>query len=64
MLIFRVPILVDFEKLEEKKQREEYPASKTIEYVENMSDPRFIKTHLPWTLLPHQIQNLSKKPKV
>jgi hypothetical protein len=29
-----------------------------------MKSPRFIKTHLPWELLPKQIRDGIKKPKV
>lgn len=34
----------------------------SVKYVDEMPSPRFIKTHLPWDLLPKQIHE--KKPKV
>jgi len=44
---------------------EEIPyIAKSVEYVKNMPRPRFIKTHLPWDLLPDQITSLKKKPKI
>lgn len=36
----------------------------SVEYTKSLKDPRYIKTHLPWTLLPTQIQNNKKQPKV
>lgn len=36
----------------------------SINYVKNQKRPRHIKTHLPWVLLPNEIQNGTKKPKV
>lgn len=34
----------------------------SVELVENKPSPRYIKSHLPWDLLPKQIHE--KKPKV
>jgi hypothetical protein len=34
----------------------------TIEIIINMPRPRYIKSHLPWDLLPKQLHE--KKPKV
>lgn len=34
----------------------------SVENVEKISRPRYIKSHLPWELLPQQLK--SKKPKV
>jgi Sulfotransferase domain. len=38
--------------------------SDSVTYVDEMKSPRFIKTHLPWELLPKQIRDGSKQPKV
>lgn len=35
-----------------------------IKVIKNLKGRRLIKTHLPWELLPLQIRNQSKKPKV
>lgn len=34
----------------------------TVEMVENMASPRYIKSHLPWDLLPEQMSVV--KPRV
>lgn len=36
----------------------------SVEYVRHLKQPRLIKTHLPFSLLPLQIQNNTKQPKV
>ncbi|KAF5291378.1 hypothetical protein FQA39_LY03529 [Lamprigera yunnana] len=36
----------------------------SVNYVKNMKSPRFIKTHLPFSLLPHEIQSGAKTPKI
>ncbi|KAF2893638.1 hypothetical protein ILUMI_12539, partial [Ignelater luminosus] len=36
----------------------------SIDFAKNMQRPRFIKTHLPFSLLPEQIQNGTKSPKM
>ncbi|GLV32780.1 Sulfotransferase 2 [Carabus blaptoides fortunei] len=36
----------------------------SIGFVEKLKDPRYIKTHLPWFLLPHDIQDNIKQPKI
>jgi len=38
--------------------------SKSMEKAKNMKRPRFIKSHLPWDLLPRQIRNGERKPKI
>lgn len=35
-----------------------------MDVLENTIGKRFVKTHLPWELLPLQIRDGSKKPKV
>lgn len=35
--------------------------SKSVEYTANLPSPRFIKTHLPYHLLPRQLRNGDKK---
>ncbi|KAG8223340.1 hypothetical protein J437_LFUL001218, partial [Ladona fulva] len=34
----------------------------SVDYVKNLTSPRYIKTHLPWELLPQQLK--TKKPKI
>lgn len=36
----------------------------SIEYINNLARPRFIKTHLPFNLLPRQIRTSDKTPKI
>ncbi|KOC59245.1 Sulfotransferase 4A1 [Habropoda laboriosa] len=36
----------------------------SVEYTKNRASPRFIKTHLPFTLLPRQLRTGEKKPKI
>lgn len=37
----------------------------SIKFVKNLeAKPRCIKTHLPWHMLPRQIQTKEKRPKV
>ncbi|XP_060824328.1 luciferin sulfotransferase-like [Bombus pascuorum] len=36
----------------------------SVEYTKNKASPRFIKTHLPFDLLPRQIRTGEKKPKI
>ncbi|KAF2892847.1 hypothetical protein ILUMI_13326 [Ignelater luminosus] len=36
----------------------------SYEFTKDMKSPRFIKTHLPFSLLPDQFQNGSKTPKI
>lgn len=38
--------------------------SDSVTYIDEMKSPRFIKTHLPWELLPKQIQDGTKQPKI
>jgi len=38
--------------------------SDSIHYVQQQQHPRFIKTHLPFNLLPKEIRNGSKTPKI
>jgi estrone sulfotransferase len=38
--------------------------SDSVTYIDEMKSPRYIKTHLPWELLPKQIRDGTKKPKV
>ncbi|XP_017782123.1 PREDICTED: sulfotransferase family cytosolic 1B member 1-like [Nicrophorus vespilloides] len=37
---------------------------KPLEMLKEMPRPRFIKTHLPWDLLPKQIRTFEKRPKI
>ncbi|XP_044742435.1 luciferin sulfotransferase-like [Chrysoperla carnea] len=36
----------------------------SLEYIRKLPHPRFIKTHLPWELLPRQIRTGERKPKI
>ncbi|KAL1138260.1 hypothetical protein AAG570_009949 [Ranatra chinensis] len=45
---------------EEGSWKDNFPNS--VDQVENMPSPRFIKTHLPWGLLPAQLEQV--KPKI
>ena len=36
----------------------------SVSFVHKLASPRFIKTHLPFNLLPKQIRNGEKKPKI
>lgn len=36
----------------------------SLKFAREAKRPRFIKTHLPWSLLPKQIQDGSKRPKI
>ncbi|GLV32781.1 Sulfotransferase 2 [Carabus blaptoides fortunei] len=36
----------------------------SVGFTQNLKDPRYIKTHLPWSLLPIQLRNNEKKPKI
>ena len=38
--------------------------SDSVEHVEKLASPRFIKTHLPFNLLPEQLQAFATKAKV
>lgn len=59
-------ILFDYRKLMRDNQefKPPYFLTDSIKYVSQQTRPRLIKTHLPWELLPKQIQNGSRKPKV
>lgn len=58
--------LFDWDALE-KYQGSKVPfqTSNSIEHAKNLTDnPRCIKTHLPWDLLPKAIKDGEKYPKV
>lgn len=38
--------------------------SDSIEYVDRMASPRFIKTHLPYEMLPKKLKDRSTEAKV
>nr|CAD7419302.1 unnamed protein product [Timema cristinae] len=36
----------------------------SVQHIADLPSPRFIKTHLPWSLLPSQIRTGDRRPKV
>lgn len=48
----------------EKLKKEDDLTPNSMEIVQNLKSPRFIQTHLPWSLLPKQIRTGEKKPKM
>lgn len=40
------------------------PALNSVEFTKNVPSPRFIRTHLPFDLLPKQLRTGEKKPKI
>ncbi|KAI4460509.1 sulfotransferase sult [Holotrichia oblita] len=59
-------ILMDFKGYKEKHpdfECEDY-LMEPIKVIKNLKGKRLIKTHLPWELLPLQIRNQTKKPKI
>ncbi|XP_044742537.1 luciferin sulfotransferase-like [Chrysoperla carnea] len=50
------------EQFEEFAQCEFFTNS--LEYTKNLPQPRYIKTHLPWDLLPKQIRTGERNPKI
>ncbi|KAF2888446.1 hypothetical protein ILUMI_17727 [Ignelater luminosus] len=62
----RFPFLEESSLSDEKKMNlepSEYRPD-TYEVAKNMPSPRFIKTHLPFSLLPDQLKDRSKSPKI
>lgn len=55
--------MYDTSEVSEKLSPPQY-LKDSVTFARNMKDPRFLKTHLPWDLLPTQIQNGSTKAKV
>lgn len=57
--------LLDKKKMYEKANvsLQDYDAY-SVEFAKQAQPPRFIKTHLPFSLLPEQLQNGAKSPKV
>jgi len=39
-------------------------ASNSVEFIKRLENPRFLKTHLPFHLLPQEIQSNLKSPKI
>ncbi|KAF5269723.1 hypothetical protein FQA39_LY08646 [Lamprigera yunnana] len=62
---FELCTVVDFQKMKETlgATRPDFVGD-SINFIKNLPDPRYIKTHLPYCLLPRQILNGSKKPKI
>ncbi|KAK9718420.1 Sulfotransferase domain [Popillia japonica] len=61
-----VGILMDFKGYKEKHpdfECKDYLMD-AIKVIKNLKGRRLIKTHLPWELLPLQIRNQAKKPKI
>jgi hypothetical protein len=66
LVYFSHTSLFDYTDILPKLPELELPlfVSNSVRYVDEMKSPRFIKTHLPWELLPRQIREGTKKPKV
>lgn len=58
--------LFDYRKLMSENEQFQPPPflQDSLEFVRNQKSPICIKTHLPMNLLPKEIQNNLKKPKV
>lgn len=58
--------LFDYEKVLPEKPDLILPlyVSDSIEFINRMKSPRFIKTHLPYKLLPKKLRDRSTKAKV
>lgn len=63
---FSISFLFDRNLLDDKsKQSLPEHVIDGFNYIKKMTrEPRLIKTHLPWELLPNQIRNGERKPKV
>lgn len=58
--------LFDWNELEKYQGKPvPYHTSNSVEFAKNVTtNPRCIKTHLPWDLLPKSIVNKEKRPKI
>lgn len=56
----------DFEKAIQDNPDLEIPRyiSNSVEYINELKSPRYIKTHLPYQLLPKKLRDKSTKAKV
>ncbi|XP_060880350.1 luciferin sulfotransferase-like [Metopolophium dirhodum] len=70
-LLERVPLLEmysyqDFEKAIQDNPDLEIPRymSNSVEYINELKSPRYIKTHLPYQLLPKKLRDKSTKAKI
>lgn len=66
MCSIRYSILFDYSSYTKAHPEVQLPLSTvdSVEYTKNKASPRFIKTHLPFDLLPRQIRTGEKKPKI
>ncbi|KAF5296677.1 hypothetical protein FQR65_LT10218 [Abscondita terminalis] len=62
---FELCTVVDFQKMKDKlgATRPDF-VSDSINFIKNLPEVRYIKTHLPYCLLPKQILNGTRKPKI
>lgn len=62
---FELCTVVDFQKMKDKlgATRPDFVGD-SLNFIKNLSGVRYIKTHLPYCLLPKQILNGLKKPKI
>ncbi|KAF5279518.1 hypothetical protein FQR65_LT03340 [Abscondita terminalis] len=60
------PIIFDYKLVYNNNSEFNPPKqfAKSIDYVATQKRPRLIKTHLPWNLLPKDIRDLQKHPKI
>lgn len=65
-LFFSHTPLFNYEKVLPEKPDLKLPlyVSDSVEFIDKMKSPRFIKTHLPYKLLPKKLRDQSTKAKV
>ncbi|KAB0794675.1 sulfotransferase 0 [Photinus pyralis] len=58
--------LFDYTRVRDKIEAFDPPVyfEHSVNFIQNLRRPRLIKTHLPWFLLPEQIQSGEKRPKI
>ncbi|XP_044738375.1 luciferin sulfotransferase-like [Chrysoperla carnea] len=62
-ITLRVPLL-EHSSLIGNRENPESSYLPSLEYIRDLPHPRYIKSHLPWDLLPKQIRTGERKPKI